>query len=107
MANRRAAIVPSAVVSSVDIESPEKRLLLAVLSEAITTLRHTAGARTREGRRRFAETAAWFASDATDSPFAFASICDALGLDAAYLRSGLRRWQPTEGGEPYPLPASA
>jgi CBS domain-containing protein len=96
--------MPSQVSSraGIDISSPEKRLLLAVLAEAATALRYTAGARSRAGRRRFAETAAWFASDATDSPFTFASICDILGLDAAYLRSGLRRWQPFAGEAPCP-----
>jgi hypothetical protein len=92
---------------SVDVSSPEKRLLLAVLAEAVTTLRHSAGARNRAGKRRFAETAAWFASDATDSPFTFASICDTLGLDVTYLRSGLQRGQPFAREAPCPSPASA
>jgi hypothetical protein len=91
----------------IDVSSPEKRLLLALLTEATTVLRHSAGARSRAGKRRFAETAAWFASDATDSAFTFASVCDILGLDATYLRSGLQRWQPLVGEAPCPSPASA
>jgi hypothetical protein len=91
----------------VDVSSPEKRLLLAVLAEAITALRHGAGARSRAGKRRFTETAAWFASDATDSLFTFASICDTLGLDTTYLRSGLQRWHPFAGEAPCPSRASA
>jgi hypothetical protein len=102
-------LMPSQVSSrpGIDGSSPEKRLLFAVLAEAITALRHGAGARSRAGKRRFAETVAWFASDATGSPFTFASICDALGLDATYLRSGLQRWHPFAGEAPCPSPASA
>jgi CBS domain-containing protein len=56
--------MPSQVSSrpGIDVSSPEKRLLLVVLAEAITALRHGAGARSGAGKRRFAETAAWFAS---------------------------------------------
>jgi hypothetical protein len=103
------ALMPSQVSCrhGVDVSSPERRLLLAMLAEAITTLRHAAGARSRAGQRRFVETAAWFASDATDSPFTFASICGVLGLDTVYLRSGLRHWQRFAEGAPCRLPASA
>ena len=44
-------------------------------------------------RRLFAEIDAWFASEATDSPFAFETVCDTLGLSAAYVRRGLDRWR--------------
>jgi hypothetical protein len=101
-------LVPSQVARpGTDVSSPEKRLLLAVLGEAITAFTHSAGARNRAGKRRFAEVAAWFASDATDSLFTFVGICDTLGLDASYLRSGLRRRQPFRGEAPCPSAASA
>jgi hypothetical protein len=108
-ANAWLPLMPSQVSSrsSLDAFAPEQRLLLAVLAEAVASLRRNAGAHGPGGRRRFAETVAWFASDATDSPFTFASICDALGLEAAYLRSGLGRWQPSAGGEPCRSAASA
>jgi len=68
---------------------PERRLMLAVLDHAIEEL----GQRTFDprGRRRFAETADWFAADSLDYAFSFASICLSLGLDADYLRARLRR----------------
>jgi hypothetical protein len=40
--------------------------------------------------RTFAETAHWFASDDASEAFGFLAICRALGLDAAYLRQGLK-----------------
>lgn len=66
-----------------DVSTPEKRLALAVLSDAV---RHV-----RQGGLGAADDAAWFASDAADHPFAFAAICQALGLDADHVRHGVRR----------------
>jgi hypothetical protein len=91
---------------------PERRLMLAVLDHAIEEL----GQRTFDprGRRRFAETADWFAADTLDHPFSFASICLTLGLDASYLRARLRRtfgpasvrrMPPRTEGRPQPLRA--
>jgi hypothetical protein len=75
------------------LERPEHRLMLAVLEDAVHVYQvgcADGGARTR---RLFAEAEQWFASEATSSPFAFVTICQVLGLDAEYVRSGLRRWR--------------
>jgi hypothetical protein len=69
---------------------PSRRLMLAVLADAIATFRRTAGMATRDDAAAFAETAHWFASDDDSDPFAFVAICGALGIDAAYLRRGLK-----------------
>jgi hypothetical protein len=73
----------------------EQRLLLAVLEEAIGTFQRYAIASDRRGHALFADVAAWFASEDTQWMFSFVSICDAVGLDVAYVRSGLRRWRDT------------
>jgi hypothetical protein len=70
--------------------APSRRLMLAVLAEAIATFRRTAALATRADERTFAEAARWFASDDTTEPFGFLSICTALGIDARYLREGLK-----------------
>ena len=75
---------------------PEKRLMLAVLEDAIATLRRQVLARGPRGRRLFAETKAWCVSESTDTPFTFVNVCDALGLDVEYVRAGLRRWLERE-----------
>ena len=84
--------------------APEKRLLLAVLEDAIRTLRKYAGASTLRGRRRFAEAQAWFATqEESESPFCFANVCYALGLDEHYVRRGLlqsRERPPRHAGAP-------
>jgi hypothetical protein len=79
--------------SMIDARSPETRLLLAVLADAVDAFQKNAFASSRKSRRLFVEAEEWFASDAADSPLAFVTICHALGLDVSYLRSGLRRWR--------------
>jgi hypothetical protein len=76
--------------------SGEQRLLLAVLEQAVGTFRRYAIASDRRGRALFADVAAWFASEDTRWMFSFVPICDALGFDVAYVRSGLRRWRDTQ-----------
>lgn len=72
---------------------PEKRLQLAVLEDAVMVFRRCAFAPGTRARRLLGEVDAWFGSDATDSPFAFQTVCDTLGLDASYVRRGLERWR--------------
>lgn len=67
-----------------------RRLLLAVLADAISTFRRTAAAATSDDERTFVETVRWFASDDATDPLGFLGICRALGLDPAYLRQGLK-----------------
>jgi len=75
---------------------PEKRLMLAVLEDAVGTFQKYVTSSTRRGQRLFAEAEEWFAAPATEWPFSFESVCQALGLDAGYLGGGLRRWRDAE-----------
>lgn len=69
---------------------PVKRLMIAVLQEALTTL--FGGSAAGERRRAAVRDArAWFASDNCQSPFAFATICDVLELDAGWIRRMIAR----------------
>ncbi len=70
---------------------PEKRLQLAVLEDAILTIERSVGVDGPRPRRLLAEVDAWLASDATDWPFAFVTICHTLNIDPDYVRAGLRR----------------
>lgn len=72
--------------------SREKRLRLAVLREAFGTFRRCSGIEGPRARRLLAEVEAWLASDASDWPFAFVSVCETLGLDPDYIRRGIRQW---------------
>ena len=71
-----------------------RRLMLAVLEEAMATYGKHRNARDRVGGSRFAEAQAWFDSTDTRSLFAFEHICDTLGIDADYVRRGLRTRHP-------------
>jgi hypothetical protein len=71
---------------------PEKRLLLAILEAAVNDFQKYATASNGRGRRLFVEASAWFDSSATEHPVDFENICHALGLDASFIRGGLRRW---------------
>ena len=68
---------------------PEKRLMAAVLEEAVATLLNRAGDRSHEGSQLMEEARRWFASDERSGTFAFATICDVLGLDASCIRQAL------------------
>jgi hypothetical protein len=68
-------------------DSAERRLLLAVLEDAIRTL--LLAKRAAVPVKRLTHDLAWIQSTAQNQPFAFESICDALGLDAGYLRRRL------------------
>ena len=70
--------------------SSEQRLMLAVLIDAINVLRGWQGAGGGRKRRAFAEAAQWVITTGTHYPFSFDSVCDALEIDSALLRSRLR-----------------
>jgi hypothetical protein len=67
----------------------ERRLMLAVLEDAIRTL--LLAKRTGVPRKRLLRELAWMESTSQTEPFAFESICDALGIDPGYLRGRLVR----------------
>jgi hypothetical protein len=71
---------------------PEKRLMFAVLSDAVEIV--MTGRATTNVRRRmlFHETLAWIRSDDREWPFSFVNLCDALGFDPGRLRAGLTRF---------------
>ena len=69
-----------------------KRLLLAVLEDALRCLQNYADARTPMRRRMWFEARAWIADRAGCGPFAFEAICEALGIECSRLRDGIRQW---------------
>jgi hypothetical protein len=83
---------------------PEHRLMLAVMEDAVHVYQTACGATHGQGRKLFRETADWFASDDTSSPFCFVTICQLLGLDPDYLRAGLRRWRDRQQSDVRVIP---
>jgi hypothetical protein len=72
---------------------PEKRLMLAVLEDAIDTFRRYRGARDPRARQLARDAADWLSSDAEDWTFDYRRVCEALGLDPDYVRRGLTAWE--------------
>jgi hypothetical protein len=66
-------------------DMPEKRLMLAVLFDAVVQLH-------RPGSTRAVEVVRWIRSE-SNSPFAFNSICEAFEIDPMYLARGLLSWR--------------
>ena len=91
------SVLPSQYFAQAAVDAslqPEKRLMLAVLEDAVGTFqKYVERPRADSAQRLFAEVEDWFASDDQDWPYSFVNISHALGLDAAYLRAGLARWR--------------
>ncbi len=68
-------------------DSPEKRLMFAVLLDAVIQLR-------RRNRPHATEAEIWIRGETPDdTPFSFQGVCEALGLDPDYLARGLLSWR--------------
>ena len=76
----------------------ERRLMVAILEDAVDVYRKHADARDRKRQALFDDAATWIESDDKSWIFSFENICDVLGIDVSYLRSGLRRWYAERGG---------
>jgi len=90
-----AAVLPEQLMSSRRIHAglqPERRLMLAVLEDAIADFQRLGFATTPAGRREFLAARAWIELDGSDWSFSFAAICEALGLDAQGIRRALGVW---------------
>ena len=75
---------------------PEKRLMLAVLEEAIATFQRHVMSDNRRSQRLVEEVESWTSGAEADWPFSFENVCAALDLEPEYLRTGMARWKATE-----------
>jgi len=71
------------------LATPETRLLLAVLEEALNTRQRHLVATDRRSRVILAEVEAWFRSDDTARLCAFVAICNALDIEPTWMRTRL------------------
>lgn len=67
----------------------EKRLMIAVLKDAVESLEKYRGATSGSGRSNYENAIAWVIDNETDWLFSFTNICDLLGFDPEYLRDVL------------------
>ena len=67
----------------------EKRLMIAILKDAVECLDKYRGTRNSAGRSHYENALEWVQDNGTDWLFSFTNICDLLGFDPDYLRSQL------------------
>ncbi|HEY7165766.1 MAG TPA: hypothetical protein VIB79_14465 [Candidatus Binatia bacterium] len=72
---------------------PEKKLMLAVLEDAIACYQKYVLARDGKGKLLFQETEEWIVDGNGDWLFSFANVCETLGFDPEYMRRGLLDWK--------------
>src|ERR1044072_3992217 len=75
---------------------PEKRLLLAVLEDALACYQKHFPRRGGRGMRLFRETEEWIFREDSTRPFSFTNICEVVGFDTQYICSGLHKRRATE-----------
>lgn len=99
-------------------QEPERRLVIAVLQDAVDCFQKHLNARDRKARQLFVDAEQWIASEDRSWPFSFENVCDLLQINAQYLRRGLLSWKERQLGEkprakvvpllvPEPAPAAA
>lgn len=71
----------------------EFRLMFAILEDAVDVYRKLAGATDARRKALFDEAEAWIESEDNAWLFSYETICLTLGIDAGYLRTGLRAWK--------------
>ncbi len=73
--------------------TPEKRLMIAVLADAVSRFHKYDFARSGGAQRAVDEAEAWLMSTDRAWPFSCENICEVLGINSDNLRSSLRRWR--------------
>jgi hypothetical protein len=69
----------------------ERRLMLAVLEQAVRDFAKYLPAERGHRRRLFHDVEGWFESDDTSWPYTFTNICDVLDIDSEYVLTRLRK----------------
>ena len=90
-------LTPVQYYEGVRAQHPEthamKRLMLAVLEDALRCLQTYTGKRNPAHRKAFGEAETWILDRRAQGPFAFVSVCEALGIQPDHLREGIRKWR--------------
>ena len=86
----------------------EKRLMIAILKDAVECLEKYRGSRSSTGRCHYQSAIEWVEENGTDWLFSFTNICDLLGFDPEYVRHVLlkreNQYVKQVGGSVYSFP---
>ena len=72
---------------------PEKKLILAVLEDAVACFQKYLLARDGKGKTMFWDAEDWVLEQKSEWLFSFENICDVLGFNPQYVRQGLMLWK--------------
>jgi len=72
---------------------PEKRLMLAILEDGINCFQENLLTQKVGKSRLFQDAEEWIVQTDGDWVFSFENVCEALGINPAYVRQGLLRWK--------------
>jgi hypothetical protein len=73
--------------------SPVKRLMLAVLEDALRCFQRNIGAKVGSRQLIYSEAERWLCVESGEAIFSFKTVCEAVGIDPDYLRAGLLQWR--------------
>ncbi|MFI5396807.1 MAG: hypothetical protein ACHQ9S_14825 [Candidatus Binatia bacterium] len=82
-----------AIMKRKGAHEPERRLVVAVLEDAVECFQKHVRARDQKARQLFLDAEEWIGSEDRTWPFSFENICDLLQINAEYLRRGLIVWK--------------
>ncbi len=87
--------------------TPEQRLMFAILFDAVSVYCREREPATSKERRILRETSRWITSNDRTWVFSFLRVCEALDLDASYIRRGLRELRANRSGAAKAVRAAA
>ena len=85
---------------------PERRLLLAILEDALACYRKNSCARTAKKQTAFREAEEWIFARDDERFLGFESICTVLAIEPSYLRRGLLEWKSRKAKASAPAEAA-
>jgi hypothetical protein len=80
----------------------QRRLMVAVLADAIECFQKYIGISDGRGRQLGTEAERWLLSDDGSWPFSFVNICEVLDIHPPFLRGGLLKWKAQQMMQPRP-----
>jgi hypothetical protein len=80
--------------------TPERRLLAAILRDAIDCYMRYCFAKSRREKKMLQETEEWFFGSGEEGVFSFENVCEILKLAPGYIRRGLLHYKqrPSQNG---------
>jgi hypothetical protein len=72
---------------------PVKKLMMAILEDALRCFQNNCDARSGSRKRLFQEAEHWLCGEGGDGPFSFDMVCETLGIEPTFLRGGLKEWR--------------